>query len=47
MVLLGLTIILGADATPNGPLANLRNWAFDAYQRHWSGSRSIGAGRSS
>jgi len=39
MVLLGLTIILGADATPSGPLANLRNWAFDAYQRHWSGSR--------
>ena len=40
MVLLGLAIILGADATPNGPLANLRDWTFDAYQRYWPGSRS-------
>ena len=28
MVLLGLTILLVADATLNGPLANLRNWVF-------------------
>jgi CHASE2 domain-containing sensor protein/signal transduction histidine kinase len=37
--LLGLTGILVADATPNGPLANLRNWVFDAYERHWPASR--------
>jgi adenylate cyclase len=37
--LLGLTGILVADATPNGPLANLRNWVFDAYERHWPTSR--------
>ena len=37
--LLGLTVILVADATPNGPLANLRNWVFDAYERHWTSSR--------
>jgi adenylate cyclase len=37
--LLGLTAILAADATPNGPLANLRNWVFDAYERHWPNSR--------
>ena len=37
--LLGLTAILVADATPNGPLANLRNWVFDAYERHWPTSR--------
>ena len=38
--LLGLTAILVADATPNGPLANLRNWVFDAYERYWPSSRS-------
>ena len=37
--LLGLTVILAADATPNGPLANLRNWVFDAYERIWPNSR--------
>jgi PAS domain S-box-containing protein len=37
--LLGLTGILVADATPNGPLANLRNWVFDAFERHWPASR--------
>jgi hypothetical protein len=37
--LLGLTVILAADATPNGTLANLRNWVFDAYERDWSNSR--------
>jgi signal transduction histidine kinase/CHASE2 domain-containing sensor protein len=37
--LLGLTAILAADATPNGPLANLRNWVFDTYERHWPNSR--------
>lgn len=37
--LLGLTSILVADATPNGPLANLRNWVFDAYERDWPSSR--------
>jgi CHASE2 domain-containing sensor protein len=34
-----LTIILAADATPNGPLQNLKNWVFDAYARHWPSSR--------
>ena len=38
-VLLGLMILLVADATPNGPLANLRNWVFDAYERNWPASR--------
>jgi signal transduction histidine kinase/CheY-like chemotaxis protein len=37
--LLGLTAVLTADAMPNGPLATLRNWEFDAYQRHWQRSR--------
>ena len=37
--LLGLTAILAADATPNGPLADLRNWVFDAYERHWPSPR--------
>jgi len=37
--LVGLAIILTADATPNGPLANLRNWVFDAYERYWPSSR--------
>ena len=37
--LLGLAVILVADATPNGPLANLRNWVFDAYERSWPGTR--------
>jgi CHASE2 domain-containing sensor protein/signal transduction histidine kinase len=37
--LLGLTGLLLADATPDGPLANLRNWVFDAYERHWPTSR--------
>jgi adenylate cyclase len=34
-----LTAILAADATPNGPLANLRNRVFDAYERHSPSSR--------
>jgi adenylate cyclase len=34
-MLLGLTGLLVADATPDGPLANLRNWVFDAYERNW------------
>jgi signal transduction histidine kinase/CHASE2 domain-containing sensor protein/CheY-like chemotaxis protein len=38
--LLGLVIILVADATPNGPLANLRNWVFDAYERSWRATRA-------
>ena len=38
-VLLGLTILLVADATPSGLLANLRNWVFDAYERNWPASR--------
>jgi outer membrane protein OmpA-like peptidoglycan-associated protein len=37
--LLGLTGLLVADAAPNGPLANLRNWVFDAYEYHWTTSR--------
>ena len=37
--LLGLTAILVADATPNRPLANLRNWVVDAYERHWPSLR--------
>jgi signal transduction histidine kinase/CHASE2 domain-containing sensor protein len=37
--LLGLFIILVADATPNGPLANLRDWVFDAYERSWPATR--------
>ena len=37
--LLGLTVILVVDAAPNGPLANFRNWIFDAYERHWPSSR--------
>jgi CHASE2 domain len=37
--LLGLAVILIADATPNGPMANLRNWVFDAYERSWPASR--------
>jgi hypothetical protein len=37
--LLGLTAVLIADAIPNGPLASLRNWEFDAYERHWPRSR--------
>lgn len=32
---LGLAVILAADASPSGPLANLRNWVFDAYERMW------------
>ncbi len=39
--LLGLVIILIADATPNGPLANLRNWVFDAYERSWPATRPV------
>jgi len=38
-VLLGLTILLVADATPSGLLANLRNWVFDAYERNLPASR--------
>ena len=37
--LLGLTAILVADAAPDGALANLRNWVFDAYERHWPSAR--------
>ena len=36
--LVGLTAIFLADATPDGPLANLRNWVFDAYERYRPGS---------
>lgn len=35
----GRAVILVADATPNGPMANLRNWVFDAYERSWPASR--------
>jgi CHASE2 domain-containing sensor protein/signal transduction histidine kinase/CheY-like chemotaxis protein len=38
--LLGLVVILTAEALPNGPLANLRNWVFDAYERSWPPARS-------
>jgi len=38
--LLGLTVILIADTIPAGPLATLRNWVFDAYERHWPRSQS-------
>ena len=34
-VLLGLTVILIADATAIGPLPTVRNWVFDAYERDW------------
>src|SRR5262249_41660085 len=37
--LLSLAVILAADATPNGPLANLRNWVFDTYERVWPPER--------
>ena len=37
--MLGLIGILIANSTPNGPLANLRNWVFDAYEQHWPASR--------
>jgi len=38
--LLGLAAILIAAATPSSPLANLRNWVFDAYERSWPSNRS-------
>jgi signal transduction histidine kinase/CHASE2 domain-containing sensor protein len=38
-VVLGLGIVLVTDALPSNPLATLRNWVFDAYQRNWPGSR--------
>lgn len=38
--LLALSVIFAAGATPNAPLANLRNWVFDAYERHLPRSRS-------
>jgi signal transduction histidine kinase/CHASE2 domain-containing sensor protein len=37
--LLGLAVVMLADAMPNGPLANLRNWLFDAYERAWPPAR--------
>jgi adenylate cyclase len=37
--LLGLAAILTAAATANSPLANLRNWVFDAYERNWPPAR--------
>jgi signal transduction histidine kinase/CheY-like chemotaxis protein len=33
--LLCLATILAVDSIPDGPLANLRNWVFDAYERLW------------
>jgi len=38
-MLLGLTVILVAAATPNGLLSTLRNAVFDAYQRDWPVAR--------
>jgi len=40
VTLIGLALVLAADATPGSPLASLRNWVFDAYQRYWPSARS-------
>jgi len=37
--LLCLAALLAADSLPDGPLAYLRNWVFDAYERHWPRTR--------
>src|SRR5215831_17843755 len=37
--LLWLAVIVLADAAPNGPLENLRNWVFDFYERNWLPTR--------
>src|SRR5215472_10084517 len=40
VTLIGLALVLAADATPGSPLASLRNWVFDAYQRYCPSARS-------
>jgi CHASE2 domain-containing sensor protein/signal transduction histidine kinase len=37
--LLWLAAIVLVDAMPNGPLANLRSWVFDFYERSWPPAR--------
>jgi PAS domain S-box-containing protein len=40
LTLLGLAAVMFADTIPGGPLAKLRNWVFDTYERSWPPTRS-------